>query len=104
VKRPIAAFSAYCLDAPAAEQLRREHLAAHLAHVETVMDRLLLAGPLKQPDGAVLGSLIVIRAETEAEARALLESDPYHRAGIWQTIRIERFVPVAGTLVGGRNW
>jgi len=104
VKRPIAAFAAYCIDAPGAEAPRREHLAAHLAYVEKVMDRLLLAGPLKDAEGLVVGSLIVLGVATEAEARQLLDGDPYFRAGVWQDVRLERFLPVAGTLVGGRNW
>jgi uncharacterized protein YciI len=104
MKRPIAAFAAYCTDAPGAAALRREHLASHLDYVESVLDKLLLAGPLKDEAGQITHSLLVFAVGTEAEARTLLEGDPYHRAGVWQEVRIERFLPVAGTLVGGRNW
>jgi len=100
----IPAFAAWCRDGPDAVRLREEHLGAHLAHVEANMDKLLLAGPLKAKDGACTGSLIVFAVATAAEARGLMETDPYHRAGVWSDVRIERFLPVAGTLVGGRHW
>lgn len=104
MKRPLAAFAAYCLDAAGADKLRRDHLEAHLDHVESVMEQLLMAGPLKDAAGGFVGSLIVFGVDSEAEAAALLEADPYYQAGIWSEVRIERFLPVAGTLIGGRNW
>jgi uncharacterized protein YciI len=100
----ITAFAAYCRDGRDAPRLRREHLQAHLDHVERVMACILLAGPLKGPDGADAGSLIVLAVANVAEAQAMLDADPYFQAGVWDEIRIERFVPVAGTLIGGRNW
>jgi uncharacterized protein len=100
----IGAFAAYCRDDSDTAALRQQHLAAHLAHVERVMGQIMLAGPLKDEEGSVVGSLIVVAAGTAEEARLLIEQDPYHQAGIWKDVRIERFLPVAGTLVGGRNW
>jgi len=102
--RQISAFAAYCIDAPGADEPRREHLKAHLAYVEQVMEKLLIGGPLKDEAGETIGSLIVFAVETEVEARQHIENDPYHRAGVWRDVRIARFLPVAGTLVGGRNW
>ncbi len=100
----IGAYAAYCIDAPGAAEPRREHLKAHLAYVEQVMHKLLVAGPLKDEAGEMIGSLIVFAVDTAAEARQLLDGDPYHRAGVWSDVRIARFLPAAGTFVGGRNW
>jgi uncharacterized protein len=100
----IPAYAAWCRDGPDAPRLRDEHLAAHLAHVEANMDKLLLAGPLKDESGAYAGSLIVFGVDSADEAWALMQADPYHRAGVWAEVRIERFLPVAGTLIGGRAW
>jgi uncharacterized protein YciI len=99
-----AAIAAYCIDAPGSAEPRATHMKAHLAQVEAVMDKLLIAGPLKDESGAVIGSLIVFGVDTLAEAQALLDQDPYSGAGVWKEVRLERFIPVAGTLVGGRNW
>jgi uncharacterized protein len=100
----IPAYAAYCRDGPEAARLREEHLRDHLDHIERNMDRLLIAGPLKNEEGAFTGSFILFDVSSLEEAQALLEADPYYRAGIWSEVRIERFLPVAGRFVGGRNW
>lgn len=92
-------------DAPGSESLRREHLEAHLAHVERVIDRILVAGPLRDPaTGATTGSLLVVDVPDAAAARDFMESDPYYAAGVWSTLEIESFAGVAGTWVGGLAW
>ena len=90
-------------DGPDGAALRQEHLAAHLAHVEANLPRYLVAGPFRSGD-AFTGSLLVLDAATEADARALLEADPYWTAGVWAEVRVEPFRPAAGSWVGGRTW
>ncbi|MFW5633440.1 MAG: abscisic acid-deficient protein Aba4 family protein [Erythrobacter sp.] len=41
---------------------------------------------------------------TMAGARAIFEADPYFRAGVWQAIRADEFLGVAGDWVGGAAW
>jgi uncharacterized protein YciI len=91
-------------DAPGAPALRQQHLAAHLAHVEAHLGSFLVAGPLHDATGRVCGSLLVVKAATEAEARAFLASDPYFVAGVWARFEVCAFSAVAGDWVGGRNW
>jgi hypothetical protein len=100
-------MSAYAIithDAPGAMALRMQHLAAHLAHVEAHLGDFLVAGPLRNAAGEICGSMLVVKAGSEAEARAFLENDPYFAAGIWNRIEISAFSAVAGDWVGGRNW
>ena len=96
-------FAFYCRDGENAATLRERLLADHLDHVEAHIDRFAVAGPLKDGD-ATVGSLVIIRAEDAAEARVLFESDPYFAAGVWQSIRCDRFLGVAGEWVGGVAW
>lgn len=91
-------------DGPGAPGLRQRHLGAHLAYAESVMDRLLVGGPFRRPDGTFVGSLLVVDAETEDEVRMILEGDPYFQAGVWSDVRIEPFRPVVGTWIGGKVW
>lgn len=72
----IPAYAAWCRDGADAPRLRDEHLAAHLAHVDANMDKLLVAGPLKDETGAYTGSLIVFGVESPEEAWALMHEDP----------------------------
>ena len=91
-------------DKPGAAAVRMERLKQHLAHIEEHLDRLAVAGPLRDEDGAFVGSLLIVKADSEAEARALLEADPYFQAGIWADITVCAFGAVAGDWVGGKTW
>jgi len=96
-------YAFHCRDGERGEELRGRLLADHLAHVEANITRYAVAGPLKQ-DGVTVGSLLVIKADDEAGARAIFEADPYFRAGVWQAIRADEFLGVAGDWVGGAAW
>ena len=91
-------------DKPGASTTRMEKLKEHLAHVERELDRLAVAGPLRDEDGNFAGSLLVVKAESAAAARSLLEADPYFRADIWSDIQIHAFNAAAGEWVGGKGW
>jgi len=78
---------------------------AHLCYIETILDRLALAGPLYSDDGQrMVGSIYVFKTESLDEARALLEADPYFAAGFWRSVDYWPFLPAAGALVGGTAW
>lgn len=100
------AFAVHCLDRTDIDTtpLRQAHGAAHMAHVEAHLDRYRIAGPLKDADGVTIGSLLIVDAEDAADARAFLETDPYHAAGFWGEISIHAFLPAAGTWIGGVIW
>ena len=96
-------FAFLCRDAAGSASLRERLLKDHLAYIETVMANIAVAGPLKEGDTTV-GSLLIIKAETEEEARATFEGDPYFAAGVWDTVKVDRFLGVAGDWVGGAAW
>jgi uncharacterized protein YciI len=43
---------------------------------------MFAAGPVANPDGTPAGGLIVIRAKDFAEAKAIADSDPFHKSGL----------------------
>ncbi|MEM1091986.1 MAG: YciI family protein [Pseudomonadota bacterium] len=96
----------YCRDAEGAQALRDEHMAAHLKHIESVLEHLVLAGPCpgSEPGDPTQGSLLIFRAASEAEAVALFQADPYFAAGVWKTWEVLPFKGVAGELLGGKTW
>lgn len=96
-------FAFVCRDADGSAEIRQRLIADHLAHVESAMEQIAVAGPLKDGD-ATVGSLMVIKAESEAEARAAFESDPYFAAGVWADVQVDHFLAVAGEWVGGAAW
>jgi uncharacterized protein len=97
--------SAVCRDVPNSAVRRKAAAESHRRYLESILDRLLLAGPLYSGDGrTVVGSLFVYKTTNIEDARKLLEADPYHQAGFWNSIEIHPFVPAAGDCVGGKIW
>jgi uncharacterized protein YciI len=97
-------FLLHCHDAPGSAQPREVHMQGHLAWIERHIDRYLVAGPALDAQGAIDASVLIVRASDEADARALLEGDPYFRAGVWQRVEVTRFRAVCGTSMGGVTW
>lgn len=79
-------------DSRDAKEKRPQHRPAHLAHLEPLAQRgkVVLAGPLT--DGA--GSLIVVDAESLADAWNLVGRDPYVTNGIFERVEVHPFVQV----------
>ncbi|ABG40030.1 YCII-related protein [Paraglaciecola sp. T6c] len=93
-----------CIDhLPSMQDIRLAQLGAHLAWVEQNMANICVAGPLKD-DGEIIGSLYVLETEDIDEAKAILFSDPYYLANIWQSVETHEFNAYAGNWVGGKNW
>jgi uncharacterized protein len=97
-------FTIIAEDATNSVTLRATQLDAHLAHVETHLDQYAVAGPMRGTDGVITGSLLIVKAETIADARAFIETDPYFVTGVWRSIDIRAFNAVAGDWVGGKAW
>lgn len=93
-----------CTDKPGSTKAKRdEYLVAHLQWVEANMQNIKVAGPLREHEH-IIGSLYILEAETQHEGLALMKSDPYFKADIWQPLEIAEFNDYAGTWVGGKNW
>ena len=92
-------------DAPGTAQLRLDHLEGHLTHVERNWQRYVVAGPVRPaPDADITGSVLLVIAEDEADARALCDEDPYFASGLFEAVTVQAFTPAAGRFVGGVTW
>ena len=97
-------YAIHALDGPGGGDKRSTHLAAHLAHVEARIDRYFVAGPLKNAAGVTIGSMLVVEASDDADARAFLAEDPYAAVELCDSIHVSAFAAVAGSSVGGAAW
>jgi len=79
-------------DGPNAKELRPQLRPSHLEHLGKYdqQGRVVLAGPLT--DGH--GSLIVLQADTLAEAREIAQRDPYVSGGVFESVDIHPFLKV----------
>lgn len=82
-------FVAICLDKPDHVDLRLSTRNAHLAFLAENASRVKLGGAFLDSAGEKpIGSMLIIDAEDEAAARALLENDPYERAGLFEKVEL----------------
>jgi uncharacterized protein YciI len=79
-------------DGPDGAALRKIHRPAHLARMDALdaQGRVVLAGPLTDK----AGSLIVIEADSLAEAESFAREDPYTLHGVFQRVEVHPFSQV----------
>ena len=100
-------YIAICKDDPAVDgaALRASRLQAHLAYIETIMKRLLVAGPAGGSSNADFGcSIFIYATDDHAEAEHLLFGDPYYQCQLYGDIRLEPFTAAAGRWIGCKTW
>lgn len=98
-------YFCYCKDVPNSENLRQENTRAHLAYIESILDKILVAGPLGDPDNdGYKASCLIYDVDTPEEALELLHNDPYYIAGIFAEVNCQAYLPAAGTWIGGKIW
>ena len=97
-------FCIHCHDKGNQEKRRLAFLNEHLSWVSHHLEVIEVAGPLRDPKGAITGSLYILEAENKSLAMQLIQSDPYHQADIWHHISCDEFSAYAGEWVGGKNW
>jgi uncharacterized protein YciI len=82
-------YAIVAYDKPNSLARRMEIRPAHLAHLDTLGDRLVLAGPFLDEKGDMLGSFMVITADSQADAEATFGRDPFITGGLFDSITIK---------------
>lgn len=75
-------------------EIRRRHMAAHLAFLEKNAARIKAAGPLLKPSGEADGGLWVVDAGDPGAVDALVREDPFWPSGLRASVRILRWSQV----------
>lgn len=77
-------------DAPARRMAVR---AQHLAGIKPLVQdgTVLLGGALLNEAGGMIGSMMLLEAENETAARAILDRDVYVTGGVWQQYELHPF-------------
>ena len=78
------------------QRLREEHRAA--IRRSDPRCRCILGGPLRDADGAMIGTALVFEAEDAAAVRAFMAPDPYLRAGLFAQIEVRRWTIGLGAI------
>ena len=95
-------FAIICTDRPGGLDLRLATRANHIAYLTTYADRIIQGGPVLDIDGRPCGSLLIIEAEDRAAAEGFAATDPYAKAGLFESSVIRPFRTVFrdGEIVG----
>jgi uncharacterized protein YciI len=90
-------FVATCTDKPDSNALRLENRPAHLAYLNGLGAKVKAGGALLSADRkTVLGSLLILEAETEADIEAMLAQDPYALAGLFAGVDVKPWRQAVG--------
>lgn len=81
-------FAIHCIDKPDSSDLRAETRPAHLEHIGTVFDKVLVAGPLLDRDDKPMGSLLIIDFPERKDAVTFAAADPYALAGLFASVAV----------------
>ena len=84
-------FAIICSDRPASLDLRLATRPAHLAYLTTYAERIVQGGPLLDTDGRPCGTLLVIDVEDRAAAEGFAMTDPYAKAGLFESTMIRAY-------------
>lgn len=85
-------FAVICHDKPNQGEARARHREAHLAHLDQHAAHIVEAGPLLAEDGShSVGSLLIVTFPDRAEVEAFMHADPFHNAGIFETVTIRPY-------------
>ena len=63
----------------------------HRAHYEALGEDLVLSGPYLDDRGDPIGSMIVIRRESQAAAEAYAAADPFVTEGVFASLTVSRW-------------
>lgn len=80
-------------DKPGALETRTENRAAHLAYIEKT-DCVTIGGPLKDAQGQMCGSMLVLDLPDMAAAQDWAKNDPYAQAGLFETVTLREWIQV----------
>lgn len=66
---------------------------AHLDYVRQLKEKgqFILGGALLNPDGQMIGSMLLLNMETEDQLNEYMKNDPYIVQGVWDKIDVKPF-------------
>jgi uncharacterized protein YciI len=87
------------LDKPNSEAVRQQARPAHLAYAQgSELVRFIVGGPFLSPEGAMIGSMLIVEADDPQKLDAFVRNDPYRLAGLYSHAEVRPWKVTVGTL------
>ncbi len=83
-------FAVVCWDRPNVGELRERTHHGHLDYLKAHAGVIRMGGPFESADGAIVGTLFIIDVADQAQARAFVDAEPFHKAGVFESVRLRR--------------
>ena len=96
-------FAIVCWDRPNVGELREQTHHRHLQYLKEHAAKMHIGGPFENADGGIVGTLLIINVANEAEARAFIDHEPFHQAGVFESMRLRRWRQMQPEIVSGAN-
>ena len=96
-------FAIVCWDRPGVGELRERTRHSHLQYLHENASRMHLGGPFESPEGGIVGTLFIVDVEDQQAARAFIDGEPFHRAGVFESVRVRRWRQMQPEVVAGAN-
>ncbi len=90
-------FMIAAFDKPGMLETRLRARPEHLGYLKSLGERIKMGGAMLNEDDQPLGSLLIIEASERAEIEALLDEDPYSKAGLFERVDIRPWRPALGS-------
>ncbi|EED35015.1 YCII-related domain superfamily protein [Luminiphilus syltensis NOR5-1B] len=71
--------------------MRLETREAHLEYIKGFGEQLVMAGPFLDDADNMTGSLLILDFDDRVAAEAFCDNDPYARAGLFESVTINRW-------------
>jgi len=90
-------FIVYAKDIEGGLPIRKANRDAHLAFLKSAADvKLHVAGPLLDETGMMMGSTLIVEADSKAVVTNWLADDPYKAAGLTASVDVTAYNWVIG--------
>ena len=90
-------FMVAAFDKPGMLETRLRVRPEHLDYLKSLGDSIKLGGGMLSDEEQPLGSLLIIEAADRAAVEALLDGDPYSKAGVFERVDIRPWRPALGS-------
>jgi uncharacterized protein YciI len=89
----------HCIDKPDSAALRQATREAHLSYVrDTEVVRFRAGGPFLSPEGAMVGSMLIVESDDPERVKQFVAEDPYGKAGLFERVDVRPWKVTVGTL------
>ena len=90
-------FIATCVDKPQSVETRLANRPAHLAYLKGLGAKVKAGGAMLADDlQTPVGSMLIFEGESEADIQAILASDPYALAGLFESVTVKPWRQAVG--------